>query len=160
MCNQGCKFCNNCEHLEVELENFSAYEYGGEDYYTFYCRNTNSKYKKAIDYYVTIDELIPSPAWCALKNKDNTDPRNIIKNNQFNFKNIGTLCNWDNIKEGDVYHLPPNPHLGRCNLQATYCNNYCATFKVLIDKNNVNTRYITIYKTDISAKLLIKRKTI
>ena len=146
--------CNGCKYLEKELE-----YYGMDtlpfDYYTFYCNNTRSNYRKAIEYYVEEGELVPRPKWCQLQNGKTQTCFDVVRNKDFNFKPNNYLCKWDDIKVGQLYHLPPINKQKRKNLKVTYANNYCATFEIINPCINDN-KFITIYYTDSIAKFLVK----
>ena len=150
--------CNDCKYLEKELE------YYGTDclpynYYTFYCTNTRSNYRKPIEYYVEDGELIPCPKWCLMKNDNHRHCFDVVKEKALDIKPVDFKCVWDDIKVGEIYHLPPFNKQKRRQLKVTYSNTYCATFEVLNAGLN-DTKYITVYHTDALAKLLVKPRDI
>lgn len=142
------KTCNGCPFCRVELEEGFS-DASGLTYYSYFCE----KLKGFIDYYVLASEEVDAPENCPEKNK--------IKKQKEEWLKLPTLTLWDEIKEGEIYHLPPLNGKPRMDVRVTFKSDYSCTVRVLNDIPNLNSsRLITWYPRDWEYKFLTQHRLI
>ena len=75
--------------------------------------------------------------------------------NYFKLKNICKISDWDALKEGERYHVPPLVAFDRFDFLLIEKKDNC----IRVKKNN-SSSIETIYKTDVLSNFIVKNKII
>ena len=142
------KTCNNCPFCRVDLEDEFS-EASGLTYYSYFCNKLNG----FTEYYVMSGETVDAPENCPDKNKPKDKKEDWLK--------LPSFTLWDEIKEGEIYHLPPLNGKPRMDVKVTFKSEYSCSVRVLNDIPNLNSsRLITWYPRDWEYKFLTQHRLI
>ena len=157
MCTQNseCKnTCNNCGFLLRRKSN-----YGGADSSNIYCDKDSTS--KLIELSVKDGEIIKSPHWCPIMEEKGVMDK--IKNNipltngekRTLLMRHKPVISWDDIKQDEIYHIPPLLGEKRKDVLVTWKGKYSLTMKDLTKSYH---SVETIYPSTLTSRFLIKHK--
>lgn len=145
---QNSKKCDGCPFCRREKE--EAFSSGASlPYYSYFCTKLNS----FVEYYVFSYEKVTAPKNCPELVEKTVD---ITKS----WKNIEGMTKWEEITEGEIYHLPPLNNKPRMDVEITFKSNYSCTAKILSPTPKYQSRLVTWYARDWEYKFLKKHKLI
>lgn len=124
-----CKTCSRCIKTPITGE-----------YFNFDCASSDGH--RRIANYVRETDIIPTPVWCKLA------ACNL-------WMQIEPQVNWDDIKIGDVYHVPPYNNMKRFNLKVIAKSPGWFSYS-RDDKPNIEF----MYPTYTAFKVMVKRKCV
>lgn len=142
------KKCDNCKFCKREKED-SFLSAGDLPYYSYFCNKLNGY----IEYYVFGHETVNAPDHCP-------ELMELKKSKYKTWTSIGGMTTWEEIKEGEIYHLPPLNNKPRLDVQITFKSNYSCTGKIISKIPKNHSQFVTWYERDWQYKFLTKHKII
>ena len=106
-----CNNCRICAHVNITDSMANSYEYYNQKWEDVSCNHP--KFKdiggKSIEFYADENDDIEIPKWCPLKSESATTTRvhKTYAERQAAFKKVKPTTEWDDIEEGEFYHIPP-----------------------------------------------------
>ena len=158
--NKSCKTCKYAEQ-EIITENLK------DNYSNWLC--THDKKKSVISLSVLDSKPLNPPVWCplhgltSLGKSDTTKVQEKKKLNNFEKREIlekmKPMIEWDDIKEHEVYHIPPLLYDDRKDIIVLTKNDMYLTYRTLskeLDKSsNITNR---LYKNMLTSRFLTQHK--
>lgn len=157
--------CNNCEYL-IKTDTSTSYTHKpNTKYYNVYCKKkpdtTTVTKGKNIAYLKDVEEDIKCPNWCPLNpnavKETYTNPSLNKHKAMFDrWNSITRKLDWDSIKVGEIYHLPPYMGFERRDVIIVSKSNSQGTYREITKPTT--TTPTTFYPTSIMLKFLVKSK--
>lgn len=122
--------------------------------------------KRLLDISVPSDKNITIPNWCPMGYNRNENGEEFKKSytpltyseKRSVFDNIEPLMKWEDIKEKEIYHIPPLPTETRKDILIMSKTDFSCTYKVLSATPNAYSTVYTMYKSSLAYKFLTKHK--
>lgn len=96
--------------------------------------------------YVDEDEKVPVPSWCPMKYSDDYYKHKTITEIREYISKIKPLVKWEDIKVGEIYHIPPIGNQKRTDIFIISHSEYMIRFKELTDIETGTGYERTMYK--------------
>lgn len=154
------KNCNLCQHSKCQKASTTTYEV----YNNWYCKYGNID--RVLNYGVPSSTLISTPTWCPLKaiscfGGTQTEVKSkLTYSDKYDlFKNMKSTIEWEDIKENEIYHVPPLADGKRRDIMVIKKSQYSFTYRELSkDPKSSTSAIYTLYHTSVMAKFLVKHK--
>lgn len=153
------KNCNTCQYAKPTLVQKGTFN----NFNNWHC--TYNGTHRLIDISVSTSKDVEIPKDCPCKfNEKNQVGNNIYTPLSYSekrniFESIKPLMSWDDIKEKEVYHVPPLPSETRKDIYIISKNDFSCTYRVLSSSiSTSNGTILTMYKTSLMHKFLVKHK--
>lgn len=150
------KSCNKCQYSQCSVISHGS----TKSYNNWHCNYGGNK--RLLDMSVPSDKDVEIPTFCPLNlssksnNYTKTFSNLTYTQKREMFENITPLMNWDDIKEKEVYHVPPLPSETRKDILIISKNDYSCTYRVL--NSTYSNTILTMYKTSMMYKFMSKHK--
>ena len=132
------KYCNGCPYVK--------YRYSTTNYLNWECtKATCEGIPKFIGFNVKLGSLVETPDWCPRKNVSSHKK----------WEDIKPMINFDEIKAGQCYHIPPIKNKKRRDIIIYSKFETCFSYQ-LVDSNDASLKYI--YKKDVDWRFMTKQK--
>lgn len=153
---EGYVYCNTCPFSKkIEIDQTSRRTI----YHNWYCmKDTVPNSRRTIGTVIIANTMVNSPSWCPYKTTN--QDRQTMSNNSYIerrdlWNTITPLIQWDDIKIGEVYHVPPVMGDERMDIVIISKNNYNVTYRRL-DKDSTFTT--AFYPGTVMSRFLVKHK--
>lgn len=172
-------YCNNCPNAFKTLVALSGKE---PKYFNWFCGAKPNN--KRIDYSVLFGTNIKIPEWCPMNYKTNNNmigsnennkkieiikPKGLINGKRYEdctylekreaWESLKPFVKWDDIKEKDIYHIPPFLDNKRCDIVVIRKTDYYLDYYEINENNSFISKIPhTVYKSNIIAKMLRPHK--
>ena len=150
------KYCNECEHLKKLQVRATSTVYNN-----LYCTNTDNGVQKLIDISIPETRKVERPKWCKLCGgscSNNSQTKHKEMKNWHTINNRFGLVHFEDIKEGDIYHIPPHAnHEKREDIIITYKGEFSASYKVITD-SKMSYTVNTLWPNTLLIKMLRKHR--
>ncbi len=162
-------FCSDCPHVIKKLI------FTESQYYNYYCGKETNPYAQGMSQQRFIEvsyipnKVISSPCWCPLKIKAekerfaNGEGGNIVPFSQLGYSERHQrwmmktpLIKWEDIKEDEIYHIPPMMGEKRKDVVIVFKTAYSAAYKEI--GPGASAVQTTFYPSTMFSKFLTKNK--
>lgn len=146
--------CNNCSFITCRKSNYSVY---GSD--NVYCNHDKSI--RLIELGADMNKDIKSPEWCPIAeaqritDKMNSGEKLTEGEKRTILMRHKPLIQWDDIKNDEIYHIPPLLGEKRRDVLVVWKGEYSCTIRDLSKNYNASE---TIYPSTLASRFFIKHK--
>lgn len=146
--------CNGCPfEYKLRISTWS------KCYHNHYCKNNTTNTIKLIDLSVEDGKDVKTPSWCPINQgiKDQEFMGTTLQKKK-SWTDIKPQMAFSEIKEGEVYHIPPYDNHARMDILITRKSEYSASYKILNEGKDTSYAINTLYPNTTIMRVITKHK--